>query len=301
MVALSKRQINRNIALWTMFLPIVIYFVIFHYIPMGGLIVAFKQYFMQDGIWGSPWVGFRNFEIIFGSPAIAGIIWNTLKIGFLRIVITFPFPIFLALLMNEIRVKWLKKGIQTILYLPHFFSWVAVAGIALTIFSMQTGVVNTILAAFGAEPYPFMYRSGSWLAVLIGSEIWKETGYSSIIYLAALTAVDPEQYEAAAVDGANKWKQLIHVTFPAISTTISIMLILSFGRVMSVGFEMIYSFTNEAVARDANVISTYVYQFGIRGGQFGVTTAMGLFESVVGFILIVLCNRVAKFFDRSLW
>lgn len=296
-----KRLIKQNIPLWIMFLPIAIYYIVFKYIPMGGLIIAFKQYRFTDGIWGSPWIGLRNFEMLFSGVNTVNIILNTLKISLLRIFVGFPFPIILAILLNEVRKDWFKRTIQTMVYLPHFFSWVVISGIFMSIFSQQTGVINTIIKSFGGQPYPFMYQDGSWLAILIGAGIWKEAGFSSIIYLAALTNIDQQLYEAASLDGANKWQQIRRITLPSIAPTISIMLILAMGGAMDVGFELIYTFSNDAVSRTSEVISTYIYRRGMQGGQFSLTTAMGLFESVVGLTLVLISNRIAKVFDQSLW
>ncbi|MNI13079.1 putative multiple-sugar transport system permease YteP [compost metagenome] len=284
-----------------MFIPGIAFYLIFKYAPMGGLIIAFKDYNFNDGILGSPWVGFDNFRILFNQMQTVTIIRNTLMLSVLEIFAGFPVPIVLAILLNELRKIWLKKLIQTIIYLPHFFSWVIVSGIVASLFTLESGTINHWVERVFGEPYPFLYQERSWIAIFIGSGIWKEMGFSAIIYLAALTSIDPHLYEAANIDGANKWKQIYHITLPGISPTIFLLLILSVGKIMDVGFDKVYTLENTAVSDVSQVISTYIYTFGIQRAQYSITAAMGLFENMIGFLLVLTANTIARKFDRELW
>lgn len=297
----KKNRFRQNIPLWIMFAPVVAYYLIFKYIPMGGLIIAFKNYNFTDGLFGSPWAGLDNFRMLFTDPIAFKVIRNTLLISVLSIVIGFPFPIILAIMFNEIQRLWFKKAVQTILYLPHFLSWVIVGGIVATLFSQETGLVNHIVRSIGNEPYPFLYNETSWLTIFLSAGIWKEAGFGAIIYLAALSSIDPSLYEAAAMDGANKWKQIWHVTLPGISSVIVLMLILSMGRFMEVGFDQVFILQNSIVSNLSEVISTYIYKVGLQGGRFSLTAAMGLFESLIGLILVITANRIARRFEQGLW
>jgi putative aldouronate transport system permease protein len=222
-------------------------------------------------------------------------------LSLLSIAASFPFPIAVAILLNELRSAWFKRSIQTLIYLPHFFSWVIVGGIVVTIFSQQSGVVNNVIKAFGGETMAFLYNEQSWIAIFLGSGVWKEAGWGAIIYLAALTSIDTSLYEASSIDGASKWRQIWHVTLPGIRSTIILMLVLSMGNVMEVGFDHVYTLSNAAVSDVSNVISTYIFVVGVQNGQFSLTTAVGLLESVIGFILVVLSNQIARKFDQGLW
>ncbi|WP_240941327.1 ABC transporter permease subunit [Paenibacillus sp. HB172176] len=284
-----------------MFVPILAFFVIFKYVPMGGAIIAFKKYNLMDGILHSPWVGFDNFRFLFSTPTTMQIIRNTLMLSLMSIIIGFPFPIILAILLNEVRRMWFKRLVQTLVYLPHFFSWIIVSGIIVTIFSQQNGIVSEWWESVTGHAYPFLYREGSWLSIFVGSGIWKEAGFSAIIYLAALSNIDPMLYEAASIDGASKWKQIRHVTLPGLQMTIVLMLILSMGRVMEVGFDQIYMLQNSTVSDVSEVISTYIYKVGLMGSQFSLTSAIGLFESLVGFLLVLSTNAIARRFGNGLW
>lgn len=295
-----SRRIRQNIPLWIMFLPVAAFYLIFKYTPMLGLVIAFKNYNFYEGIWGSPWVGLQNFENLFTQAQSVQIIRNTLVLSILTVFVGFPFPIILAILLNEARKMWFKRLVQTLVYLPHFFSWVIVGGIVITLFS-QGGIINTVVAKLLGEPYAFLFHEWSWITIFLGSGVWKEAGFSAIIYLAALTTIDPSLYEAASMDGANKWKQTWHITIPGISPTIILMLILAMGHVMEVGFDQVYVLQNSIVASVSDVISTFIYQTGLQGGQFSLTTALGLFESLVGLTLVVITNAIAKRFNRQLW
>lgn len=298
---ISVLKLKQNVYLYAMILPVLAFYIIFKYIPMGGLVIAFKSYNFADGIWGSPWVGWKNFELLFTTSNTIQIIWNTFWLSFLNLLIGFPIPIVLALMINEIRRSWFKKWIQTIVYLPHFFSWVIVSGIVLTLFATDNGSINKVLELFSVETRSFLYDSFSWTAIFVGSGVWKEMGFSTIIFLAALTTIDPSLYESASMDGATKFRQIWHITLPGIRHTIILLLILAMGRVMEVGFDQVYNLQNDAVAGVSEVISTYIYKMGLQQAQFSITTAMGLFESVIAFVLVIGVNRIARKFDQGLF
>ncbi|WP_082420735.1 sugar ABC transporter permease [Paenibacillus sp. A3] len=298
---LQRKRLKQNVPLILMFIPVIAFFVAFRYIPILGNVIAFKQYNLMQGIWGSPWVGLDNFKIIFSNPQTLQIVKNTFLLSFFGIVIGFPFPILVAVMLNEVRRMWWKKTVQTLLYLPHFFSWVIIGGIVVTLFGSQAGVVNALLEQWTGAKYPFLYQAGSWLTIFFGSNVWKDAGFGAIIYLAAMSSIDPHLYEAASMDGASKLRQIWHVTLPGIVPTATIMLILAMGRVMDVGFDPIYNLQNAVVSDVSNVISTYIYTIGIQNGLYSLTTSMGLFESVIGLILVVGANRIARKFNQSLW
>lgn len=268
---------------------------------MLGTVIAFKNYNFIDGIFNSPWAGMKYFTMLFDHPQTLQIIRNTLLLGGLTILFGFPFPILLAILLNEIRLMWFKKTVQTLVYMPYFFSWVIVGGVVLTLFSQESGLINHWLRELTDEVYPFLYKHVSWIAIFLGSGIWKESGFNAIIFLAALTTIDPSRYEAACIDGANKWRQIWHVTLPGIRSTIVLMLIITTGTVMEISFDKVYVLQNSVVSDVSEVISTYIYRVGLQGGQFSLTTAMGLFESGVAFILVLTTNWIARKFDQGLW
>lgn len=294
-------RLKMNVPLFIMFTPIIVYFLVFRYFPMAGLTIAFKDYNFTDGIWGSPWVGLDNFEMLFTYPMMLNILRNTLVLSALQIVVGFPFPILIALMIHEVRTRWFKKTVQTAVFLPHFLNWVIVGGIVVTVFSQETGIVNYIVKHLFGEPYAFLYRPGSWMSIFVGAGIWKSAGWGSIIYLAALSAVDHSLYEAASLDGANKWRQLWHVSLPALRPVIFILMILSIGNIMEVGFDQVYVLQNSVVSSVSEVISTWSYKSGINGGQFSLATALGLFESLVGLLLVWTANSIARRFDHGLW
>ena len=290
-----------NVPLLIMFAPIVLFFLIFKYAPMAGLVIAFKQYTFVEGIWGSEWVGWRNFDMLFSNPLTLSIIRNTLVLSGLSIFVGFPFPIILAIMMNEARKMWFRRTVQTFVFLPHFLSWIVVGGIVLTVFSQETGIVNHMLQALTGKSFAFLYHDNAWIAIFVGSGIWKSAGWGAIIYLAALSTIDAHLYEAASIDGAGKWRQIRHITIPGIGTTIVLMFILTMGNVMEVGFDQVYVLQNPGVTNVAEVISTYVYRVGLQGAQFSLTTAMGLFESAIGLLFVLTANRIARKFGQGLW
>jgi putative aldouronate transport system permease protein len=289
------RQYKKNKYLFLMLAPVLIWYAIFHYGPMYGIQLAFKDFRIMKGIWESPWVGFKYFHYIFVmSPDFGKIMWNTIVISFLQIVFGFPAPIILALLFNEIRFPWFKKITQTISYLPHFLSWVIIGGILITLLSPSHGIVNYFITMFGHKPIYFLGEEDWFRFTLIVSGIWKEVGWGMIIYLAALAGVDSQLYEAAVIDGANRWKQTWHITLPSILPVITILLILRVGGIMDAGFDQIFNLYSPAVYGVADVLDTYVYRMGLMNAQFSLTTAIGLFKNVVALFLVLSTNYIVK-------
>ncbi|SFL00513.1 putative aldouronate transport system permease protein [Paenibacillus sp. 1_12] len=294
-------MIKQNIPLYAMLLLPLLYFIIFAYVPMLGSVIAFKDYRFIQGILGSEWVGLRNFKLIFAQKQTLEIIRNTFVISLLTVLVSFPFPIILAILLNELRMKWYKKLTQTVLYLPHFFSWVIVGGIIVSVFSVKHGPINFIIESLGGQPYQFLFNPTAWMSIFLGSGIWKDSGFNAIIYLAALSGIDPTYYEAAKVDGANKWQQITKVTIPCLYPTIILTFILATGKIMEVGFDRIYVLQNPVTKNISEVVSTFIYEVGIRTGEFSVTTAMGLFDSVISLLLVLLANKLAKMSGNALF
>lgn len=296
----SKQLQQRWSALWRdrylyllLFLPL-LYLVIFKYLPMAGLQIAFRDYKIHDGMWGSVWVGTKHFVRLFSSPDFYTTLYNTIVLSFLNIIFGFPMPIILAILLNEVNNMPFKRVSQSLLYMPHFISWIVLGGIITSILSPSTGVVNNILKAVGAEPIYFMGDTGWWRVVYVLSGIWKEAGWGTIVYLAAISGINGELYEAARIDGANKLRQMWHITLPGIRSTIGILLIMRMGQVLQVGFEQIYSLQNDMVLSVSDVISTYEYRIGLLSMQYSYTTALGLFKGLVGLIFVVLTNYVVN-------
>ncbi|WP_238392395.1 ABC transporter permease [Paenibacillus antri] len=297
----KRKRIRRNIPLYLMFIPVLLFFAVFKYGPMGGLIIAFKDFNLFDGVFGSPWVGFANFETVFSNPQTSQIIRNTLVLSLLKIVAGFPFPILIALMLNEVRRLTVKKIVQTAVFLPYFLNWVIVGGIVVTMFATDTGMVNRLLEMTFGVSYSFLYEQNTWVSIFLLSDVWKNAGFGAIIYLAALAAIDPALYEAAAMDGAGKFRQAWHISLPGIRSIMILIFILSMGSVMEVGFDHVWVLRNPVVSDIAQVISTYVYEFGLRGGYLGLSTAIGLFESLVGFMLVLMANWIAKRFGEEIW
>lgn len=276
--------------------------IIFSYIPMYGITLAFKDYNIFKGIFGSEWVGLDVFRYVFSYNRFYKVVRNTLALNMLDIIFGFPAPIILALILNEIKNSKLKKTIQSVVYLPHFLSVVIVAGFVYQLFSTRRGLFNTILTGLGMEAVPFLTEINSWMTIYIGSGIWQGIGWGSIIYLAAITSISPELYEAAIVDGASKLRRMWHITLPGIRSTIIVLFILRIGGIMSAGFERPYVMGNALVSDVSEVIGVFVYHVGMESGQYSVATAVGLFQSVIGLILVVLVNRLAKLFgEDGIW
>lgn len=278
-----------------MLLPGMIILAIFHYYPMAGAVIAFKKFLPAKGIWGSPWVGLDNFLYMFQISDSKIIFFNTIYIAGMKIVANLIVPLVFALLLNEVRVRYVKRWIQTIVYLPHFLSWVVLAVILGQLLSLK-GIVNQMLGWFGVDPIMFLGSNAWFPYVLVATDVWKGYGFSAIVYLAALTAINPALYEAAAIDGASRLQRLWHITVPGISTTIILLATLSLDNVLSAGFEQILNMYNPLVYASSDIIDTYVYRVGLLNAQYGIASAVGLMKSVISFILIVLAYQLASRF-----
>lgn len=287
-------DLKRDKYLYLLVLPGVLFFILFRYVPMWGIIIAFQDYSPYLGVFNSEWVGIEHFVRFFSNPDFMLLFRNTMMISLLNLLFFFPLPIVLSLLLNELNNEVFKRVIQSIVYLPHFLSWVIIAGISFLLLSQSSGIINTMMESIGLNRYDFLTNSDTFWGLLVLQNIWKETGWGTIIILAAITGVDTQLYEAAKIDGANRWRQTWHVTLPAIRSVILILLILRLGHIMDVGFEQVFLMSNGAVSQVADVFETYVYRNGIQQGQFSYSTAVGLFKSAVGLILVVLANRLAK-------
>lgn len=298
----SAKALLRDRYLWLLAAPAVVYYFLFHYLPMYGLLIAFKDFSPFLGILGSPWAGLVWFEQFFTSIHFVRTVRNTLLLNFYGFFFNFTVPIIFALLLNEVHHSLFRRWVQTISYVPHFVSIVVVVGLINAMFNSENGLVNTVLGRLGMQPVPFLILPGWFRPLYIGSDIWQHFGWRAIIYLAALTAIDQEQYDAAWVDGANRWQQLRFITLPGIAPTIIILMILYVGQMMSVGFEKILLMYGPGTYETADVISTFVYRRGITGGDYSFAAAAGLFNSVINLSLILLVNRLSKqLTGTSLW
>ncbi|MGR6544331.1 MULTISPECIES: ABC transporter permease [Paenibacillus] len=287
--------------LYSLLILPIIYLIIFKYGPMIGNIIAFRRFVPGGSIFGETWVGLRYFQMFIQDPTFWKVFSNTLMLGGLALLFTFPVPIIFALLLNEVKSKRFKKFVQTASYLPHFLSIVIVAGMILQLTSVN-GSINSLVSFFTGESIPFMQRAEWFRTIYITSEIWQGMGWGAILYLAALTTIDDSLYEAARIDGANRWKQTIHVTIPGILPTIVTLLILNMGNFLAVGFEKILLLYNPLIYETSDVISTYLYRVGMGTGNFSYATAIGLFESVIGLILVFSVNAISRrLTQRSLW
>nr|WP_294490394.1 ABC transporter permease subunit [uncultured Anaerosporobacter sp.] len=295
------KHIKREMSYHLMLLPGMIILAIFTFIPMSGLVMAFQNFIPAKGISGSKWIGLDNFKFLFVLPDSKQILINTLIIALGKMILGIVIPVCFALLLNEIRIKWFKKVVQTVVYLPHFLSWVILASVLQYIFGYD-GPINAILSGFGIDPIMFMASNKWFRPLMIISESWKEFGYGSIIYLAALTSVDPGLYEAAAIDGAGRWKRLVHVTLPSILPMVILMTTMSLPNILNAGFDQIYNLYNPLVYETGDIIDTFVYRVGIVERQYSLATAVGLIKSVVGMILILSANKLAgKLTDRKMF
>ncbi|WP_127581503.1 ABC transporter permease [Paenibacillus koleovorans] len=292
----------RDKYLLLMTVPAILYFLIFHYAPMYGILMAFKDFSPSRGIWDSRWVGLQWFEEFFNSIYAFRLIKNVLLLNLYNLLWGFPIPIIFALLLNEVRRQAFKRFIQSVSYMPHFISVVVIVGMTVTFLSPNSGIVNALLDVLGFDRINFLSEADWFRTIYIGTDIWASFGYNSILYLAAIAAIDPQLYEAAKIDGAGRWKQMLHVTLPGLASTIVILLILQLGRMMSVGFEKIILLYNPATYDVADVISTYVYRIGLVGGEFSFAAAVDLMNAVINCVLIVTFNRLArKWTAISLW
>lgn len=289
------REYKKNKYLFFLLIPVLIWYCIFSYGPLYGIQLAFKDFHVREGIWGSPWIGMANFKFLFTqSPDFLIILKNTVIISFYHIVFGFPAPIVLALLFNEIRSSVFKRIAQTLSYMPHFLSWVVLSGILITILSPSSGVVNDVIKWFGFQPIYFIGDESYFRFTLVVSAIWKEIGWGTIIYLAALASVDQQMYEAAVMDGANRWKQTIHITIPALYPVIAILFILRIGSVLDAGFDQILNLYSPSVYGVSDILDTFVYRSGLQNFQFSLTTAVGLFKNVIALCLVLSTNYIVK-------
>lgn len=284
---------GKKISLYIMLFIPIIYFIVFHYLPLGGIVVAFKQYNIFQGIWDSPWVGLAHFKEVFASGEFRTALKNTIVLNLGELFITFPFPIVLAVLLNEMSNQRMKKLTQTVLYLPHFLSMVVIAGIVYQVFG-TSGIVNNVLSSFHIGPVNFVGDSSKWRAIYWGTGIWMGAGYGMIVYLAAMAGINVELYDAAYMDGAGRWKRIWHVTLPQIRPTVVTMTIMNVGKILSISFERPYLMGNVLVQDVSSVISTYVYSVGLQVGRYDFATAVGLFQSIVAVCMVVAANQVAK-------
>ncbi len=284
---------GKKISLYIMLLIPIIYFIVFNYLPLGGIVVAFKQYNIFQGIWDSPGVGLAHFKEVFASGEFRTALKNTIVLNLGELFITFPFPIVLAVLLNEMSNQRMKKLTQTVLYLPHFLSMVVIAGIVYQVFG-TSGIVNNVLSSFHIGPVNFVGDSSKWRAIYWGTGIWMGAGYGMIVYLAAMAGINVELYDAAYMDGAGRWKRIWHVTLPQIRPTVVTMTIMNVGKILSISFERPYLMGNVLVQDVSSVISTYVYSVGLQAGRYDFATAVGLFQSIVAVCMVVAANQVAK-------
>jgi putative aldouronate transport system permease protein len=296
-----SRALRRDWQLYSLVVAPLLFFLIFRYLPMIGNVIAFRRYHPGGQIFGDQWVGLHYFQLFINDPTFWHVFTNTLALGGLTLLFTFPLPIILALLLNEVSSRRLKRLVQTISYLPHFLSIVVVAGIIIQILSSD-GVVNQGLKAFGHEPVAFLQDPSWFRTIYLSSEVWQTVGWGTILYLAALTTIDQDLYEAAEIDGANRWRQTWHVTLPGIRPTMITLLILNIGTFMAVGFEKILLLYNPLTYPTADVISTYLYRVGVVSGSFSYAAAIGLFESVIGLTLVLSANAISRrTVGASLW
>ncbi|MEK8128785.1 ABC transporter permease subunit [Paenibacillus filicis] len=295
------RQVYRYRIMYALLLPGLLYFAVFKYVPMVYITAAFKNYNVLKGLWESPWVGWQNFKLFFEGVYFYQIIGNTILISLYKLLFSFPAPIILALMLNSVTSKGFKRTIQTLTYLPHFLSWVIIYGLLVAFLAPGTGLINQLLTAFHLDRISFLTEPGLIRPLIVGTDIWQSVGWGAIIYLAALTGIDPSLYEAATVDGASRWRQLWSVTLPGIRNVIVLMLILRLSAILDVGFDQIYMMMNPLNQEKADVIETWVYRVGLQEGRIGLATAVGLFKSVIGFVLVLGANRLAKRFDGQIW
>lgn len=290
-----KKKLRTDYMLCAMLIPGFVYLLIFEFLPLFGLVIAFEDFKLSKGVFGSKWIGFENFRYIFTMyPNFWRIVKNTVEIALLKLCFGFTAPILVALMLHEIKNKAYKRTIQTLVYIPHFVSWVILAGILRTMLDPTNGLINYIIGLFGHDPVYFLGNNGTFRAVLVISDVWKGFGWGTIIYMAALTGVDPELYDAAAIDGAGRLQRALHVTLPSIMPIIMLNLILSIPGILNAGFDQIFNLYNERVYQTADVLDTFIYRLGIMDSQYGLSTAIGLVKSTISSILLVVSYWVAS-------
>ena len=294
--------VRKNYDLYLLLIPGLLYLIIFKYVPMKGIVISFMDFDIFKGILGSPWVGFKQFSTLFSMPDFYRVFFNTLIISVYKIVFTFPIPIIVALLLNEIGSMIFKRVSQTVIYLPHFLSWVIVGGLFINILSPSDGIVNQIITGLGLKPVNFLMDNHFFRGVVVFTEGWKETGWSAIIYIAAIAGIEQDQYNAAVIDGAGKLQQIWYVTIPGIMSTIVLLFILRLGSIMDAGFEQVFVMYNPAVYDSGDIIGTFIYRIGISNMEYSFATAAGLFNSLIGFILLISGNFISKrLLQKSIW
>nr|WP_235947254.1 ABC transporter permease subunit [Paenibacillus glycinis] len=295
-------QVKRDRVFLLLLAPVLLYYILFKYVPMFGIVISFMDYNLFKGFAGSPWVGLKYYKQFFDNPDALVIIKNTALLGFYKLLFGFPAPIVLALMLNELRGRLFKRFVQSVSYLPYFLSSVVVSSMIVMLLSPSTGWLNHLLQRMGFPAVNFLQESEWFRTIYVGSEVWQQAGWSSIIFLAAMTTIDPQLYEAARMDGAGRLKQIWHVTLPGISTAVVIMFILQVGQVLEIGFEKVFLLSNAATYDTSDIISTYVYRVGILQGAYSYGTAIDLFMGVIGFLLVYASNRISrKFGETSLW
>jgi putative aldouronate transport system permease protein len=295
-------SLRRHWRLYTFVVLPVIFLLVFRYVPMIGNVIAFRRYRPGGSMFGDEWVGLYYFQMFIGSKPFWDVFWNTVVLGGLTLAICFPLPIVLALMLNELRSRLFKRVVQTVTYLPHFMSIVIVAGMVFQLTAIN-GTINQIIEGFGGEAIPFMQRADWFRTIYLTSEVWQTVGWGTILYLAALTTIDDQLYEASRIDGANRWQQTWHITLPGIRPTMMVLLILNIGSFMAVGFEKVLLLYNPLTYDTADVLSTYLYRVGIgEGGNYSFAAAIGLFEALIGVALVVTANQISKrAVGASLW
>ena len=296
------QYLQRDWQLYLLLIPVMLYYIVYQYLPMGGLVMSFQNYIPALGFFDSQWVGFDNFIRFFESYSFWRVLINTIEVSVLQLIFGFPFPVILALLLNEVRNKYFKRTVQTITYAPHFISTVVLVGMMTLVLSPSTGIVNKLIESLGGESINFMTEPGWFKPLYVISDIWQKAGWGAIIYVAALSSVDPQLHESAVIDGANRWQRIWHINLPGILPTIIIMLIMQTGRVMNIGFEKVFLMQTDPNLVASDVISTFVYRNGLIQGQLSFAAAVGMFNSVINFILVFVVNKISsKLSDISLW
>lgn len=297
----ALRLLGKYWPYYLMMLPGLIYFALLKYAPMYGVLIAFKDFKIKKGIWGSPWVGLQNFRTFFTSTYCSRLIGNTLIISFTKLVLSSFMSVFFALLLNECTKRRFKRLVQTVSYMPHFLSWVIIYGIVYLFCSESAGYINRIVRMLTGSTIPIMTSNTYFRGLLYFTEPWKNTGYASIIYMSVIVGIDPGLYEAATIDGASRWQRIVHITLPAIRSTFIMLTIMNIGKIMNAGFDQIYVFYSPQVYQTGDIIDTYVYRAGLEEMRYGLSTAVGLFKNVIGFTLVFTTNRIAQKWGEGLW
>ncbi|MEC0236237.1 ABC transporter permease subunit [Paenibacillus kribbensis] len=302
MKAIAFHRMKVHWPLYVMAIPGIVFLIVFKYIPLAGAVIAFKDYSVFQGFVDSPWVGLKHFNTLIDHPDFARVFGNTLVLGALKLTLIFPVPVLLALMINEIRKSALKKGIQTALYIPHFLSWVIVGGILFDFFSLS-GLFNIIIGWFGDESVLAMQESAYFRPIYVLASIWRDAGWGTVVYMAAISAIDPQLYESAMIDGASRFRQIRHITFPILLPTVMVLFLLEIGNFLDLGFDQVYNLLTPMTYNVGDILDTYVFRTGIQQAQYSFATAVGLFQSVIGFIMVYTFNRLSKKVsdDGGLW